>query len=69
VIHALRAELLKMRSMPGVWVSFGLAFRHENPGSRRWLYRPLMSLMSTVIFTWLIFYSAATIKRMTWFRG
>jgi cellulose synthase/poly-beta-1,6-N-acetylglucosamine synthase-like glycosyltransferase len=52
-----------------IGLSFGLAFRHENPGSRRWLYRPLMSLMSTVIFTWLIFYSAATIKRMTWFRG
>ena len=52
-----------------IGLSFGLAFRHENPGSRRWLYRPLMSLMSTVIFTWLIFYAATTIKRMTWFRG
>jgi len=52
-----------------IGLSFGLAYRHENPGSRRWLYRPLMSLMSTVIFTWLIFYSVATIKRMTWFRG
>ena len=26
MINALRAELLKMRTMPGVWVSFGLAF-------------------------------------------
>jgi ABC-type transport system involved in multi-copper enzyme maturation permease subunit len=26
VINALRAELLKIRTMPGVWVSFGLAF-------------------------------------------
>ena len=26
MINALRAELLKMRSMPGVWVSFALAF-------------------------------------------
>jgi ABC-2 type transport system permease protein len=26
VINALRAELIKMRSMPGVWVTFGLAF-------------------------------------------
>jgi len=26
VINAIRAELLKMRSMPGVWVSFALAF-------------------------------------------
>ncbi len=26
MIDALRAELIKMRSMPGVWVTFGLAF-------------------------------------------
>ncbi len=26
MINAIRAELIKMRSMPGVWVSFGLAF-------------------------------------------
>jgi ABC-2 type transport system permease protein len=26
MIHAIRAELLKMRSMPGIWVCFGLAF-------------------------------------------
>ena len=50
-------------------LAFGLAYRYENPGSRRWLYRPAMSLMSTLIFSSLIFYSAATIKRMTWSRG
>ena len=26
MIYAIRAELLKMRSMPGIWVCFGLAF-------------------------------------------
>ena len=26
MINAVRAELLKMRSMPGIWVCFGLAF-------------------------------------------
>src|ERR1700691_1138204 len=26
MINAIRAELLKMRTMPGIWVSFGLAF-------------------------------------------
>ena len=26
VINALRAEMLKMRSMPGVWVTFAIAF-------------------------------------------
>lgn len=61
--------LLYLAGITLIGLSFGLAFRYENPGSRRWLYRPAMSIMSTVIFSWLIFYSAATIKRMTWFRG
>jgi cellulose synthase/poly-beta-1,6-N-acetylglucosamine synthase-like glycosyltransferase len=52
-----------------IGLSFGLAFRYENPGSRRWLYRPAMSLMSTLMFSWLIFYSVATIRKMTWYRG
>jgi cellulose synthase/poly-beta-1,6-N-acetylglucosamine synthase-like glycosyltransferase len=52
-----------------IGISFGLAFRYENPGSRQWLYRPAMSLMSTLMFSWLIFYSAATIRKMTWYRG
>jgi cellulose synthase/poly-beta-1,6-N-acetylglucosamine synthase-like glycosyltransferase len=52
-----------------IGVCFALAFRYENPGSSRWLYRPAMSIMSTLLFSWLIFYSAATIKKMTWYRG
>lgn len=61
--------LLYLAGITLIGLSFGLAFRYENPGSRGWLYRPVMSLMSTILFSWLIFYSAATIKRMTWFRG
>jgi cellulose synthase/poly-beta-1,6-N-acetylglucosamine synthase-like glycosyltransferase len=52
-----------------IGLCFGLAFRYENPGSRRWIYRPLMSVMSTLLFSWLIFYSAATIRKMVWSRG
>ena len=61
--------VLYLAGISVIGFSFGLAFRYENPGSRLWIYRPLMSLMSTILFSWLIFYSAATIKRMTWFRG
>jgi len=61
--------VLYLAGITVIGLSFGLAFRYENPGSRRWLYRPAMSLMSTIFFSWLIFYSAATIKKMTWFRG
>ena len=61
--------VLYLAGITVIGLSFGLAFRYENPGSRRWLYRPAMSLMSTICFSWLIFYSAATIKKMTWFRG
>jgi cellulose synthase/poly-beta-1,6-N-acetylglucosamine synthase-like glycosyltransferase len=52
-----------------IGLSFGLAFRHENPGSRRWIYRPAMSLLSALVFSWLIFYSAVTIRKMVWHRG
>ncbi len=47
---------------------FGIATKLEEPESHRWIYRPIMSLISTLIITWLIFYSAATIKKMTWSR-
>jgi cellulose synthase/poly-beta-1,6-N-acetylglucosamine synthase-like glycosyltransferase len=47
---------------------FGLAFKLENPDSHRWIYRPIMSLLSTLVLSWLIFYSTATIKKMTWSR-
>lgn len=48
---------------------FGLAYKIENHKSGRWIYRPLMSLLSTLIFSWLIFYSMLTIRRMVWKRG
>jgi cellulose synthase/poly-beta-1,6-N-acetylglucosamine synthase-like glycosyltransferase len=48
---------------------FGLAHRREDPADSGWMYRPLMSLLSTVVLSWLIFYSIATIRRRTWSRG
>ena len=63
------SALLYLAGIAFIGLSFGLAFRFENPGSKQWLCRPAMSLMSTLMFSWLIFYSAASIKRMTWHRG
>jgi cellulose synthase/poly-beta-1,6-N-acetylglucosamine synthase-like glycosyltransferase len=63
------SPVLYLAGIATIGLSFGLAFRYENPGSRRWLYRPAMSLLSTIIFSWIIFYSAATIRKMTWHRG
>lgn len=48
---------------------FGFAVWREDPGSRCWMYRPLMSLLSTLVLSWLLFYACFTIKRMTWERG
>lgn len=48
---------------------FGLAYKLENKDCHIWMYRPIMSLLSTFILSWLIFYSAITIKKMTWHRG
>ncbi|HSU72548.1 MAG TPA: glycosyltransferase [Candidatus Binatia bacterium] len=47
---------------------FGLAYRIESR-DHKWVYRPLMSLTSTLILTWLTFYALATIRRSTWHRG
>lgn len=50
----------------GIWA---IAYRFQNPGCNRWVYRPLMSLMSTFVFSWLLVYSLATVRRQIWVRG
>jgi cellulose synthase/poly-beta-1,6-N-acetylglucosamine synthase-like glycosyltransferase len=49
-----------------VWA---LAYKVENPGCRRWVYRPAMSIVSSLLLSWLLFYSASTIRRNVWARG
>lgn len=48
---------------------WALVYRIQNPGCSRWIYRPLMSLMSTFMFSMLLVYSAATVRRQQWVRG
>lgn len=48
---------------------FGLANKMMNPDSHVWVYRPLMSIFSTLVLSWFIFYSALTIKKMIWSRA
>lgn len=50
----------------GVWA---VGYRAQNPGCRRWRYRPLMSMTSTLLLSWLLPYSALTLRRSVWFRG
>lgn len=49
--------------------AWGLAYRVDHPGSVRWRYRPLMSLISSVALSWLLVYSLATIRRGIWSRS
>jgi cellulose synthase/poly-beta-1,6-N-acetylglucosamine synthase-like glycosyltransferase len=49
-----------------VW---GLAYKVQNPRSSKWVYRPLMSLMSSVCLSWILPYSALTLRRNVWSRG
>ncbi len=48
---------------------YGIMFKLENPKSGIWMYRPFMSLLSTLLLSWLIFYSVLTIKKNIWHRG
>lgn len=45
---------------------YGVDFRLRNPGSSLWLYRPLFTLITTFVYSWLIFYAAITIKKTAW---
>lgn len=61
--------ILYLAGIVFVGLMFGLAVKLEDPESRHWVYRPFMSLLSTLVLTWTIFYSAITIRKMTWHRG
>ncbi len=61
--------LLYLMGIVFIGFMFGLAYKLENKNCHKWIYRPLMSLLSTLVLCWLIFYSAITIKKMTWVRG
>lgn len=50
-------------------IAWGVAYAIDNPGSTRWRYRPMMSLISSVALSWLLIYSLATIRRGIWARG
>lgn len=49
-----------------VWAG---AYRVQNPGDPRWRYRPFISVLSSVCLSWLIVYSALTIRKPVWSRG
>jgi cellulose synthase/poly-beta-1,6-N-acetylglucosamine synthase-like glycosyltransferase len=49
--------------------AWGVAYAIDNPRSSRWRYRPLMSLISSVLLSWLLLYSLVTIRRRIWARG
>ena len=45
---------------------YGIEFRLRNPGNSQWLYRPIMTLLSTFVFSWLLIYAAITIRKSSW---
>ena len=49
-----------------VW---SVAYKIQNPHSGAWKYRPLMSLTSTLALSWILIYSALTLRRAVWYRG
>jgi hyaluronan synthase len=45
---------------------YAVDFRLRNPGDRLWLYRPLFTFLTTFVYTWLLIYSAITIRNKSW---
>ena len=63
------SAVLYMAGIVFIGFMFGLAYKLENKDCHIWIYRPVMSLLSTLVLSWLIFYSALTIRKMVWHRG
>ena len=49
-----------------VGLLYGLDYKLRNPNSTYWIYRPLMSLISTFVLSWLLIYAAITIRNPSW---
>jgi len=65
------AILLYLSGIIFIGFLFSYAYRLKNQdkyATPRWIYRPMMSIMSTLFLSWLIFYSIVTIKRTSWRR-
>jgi hyaluronan synthase len=45
---------------------YGVDVRLRNPGYKFWIYRPIMTFISTFIFSWLVIYAAITIRKTGW---
>ncbi|HIH26184.1 glycosyltransferase family 2 protein [Candidatus Woesearchaeota archaeon] len=63
------SAILYLAGITFVGLMFGIAYKLENKNCNRWIYRPIMSLLSSLIYCWLIFYSIVTIKKNIWVRG
>lgn len=46
-----------------------IAYKVQNPGCWRWVFRPIMSIASALVLSWLIVYSAFTIRKRVWHRA
>ena len=75
--HLIVAPALGLWALAGLYLAGSLlkgclwagVYALENPGSDKWKYRPLMSVVSSVVLSWLLPYSAATLRRSVWVRG
>ncbi len=64
--------LLSLLYLAGILLkgtAWAVAVKVDNPGSTVWRYRPLMSLISATVLSWLLPYAIVTIRRGTWSRG
>ena len=45
---------------------YSVEYRFRNPHDGLWLYRPLFTFITTFVYTWLLIYSAITIRNRSW---
>lgn len=49
--------------------AWACAYRVHNRDDTRWIYRPIMTIISCVMLSWLILWAAITLRKPVWSRG
>jgi hyaluronan synthase len=66
LVGDLRSTALWFLGIMFTGMIYAVDFRLRNPGDPLWLYRPIFTILTTFVYTWLLPYAALTIKNKAW---
>lgn len=63
------SAILYLGGIVAIGSFYAIMAKINNPKSNTWMYRPVMSLISTLLISWLLIYAIMTMKKSVWYRN